>query len=61
MPLVPHEVAAVVAHRLRGLEPLMAGPHMPLVPPLSAAEQAMQLPVHAMLQRTPSAQTPLWH
>jgi hypothetical protein len=41
--------------------PTTADAHVPLAPPVSAAEQAWQVPVHAPLQHTPSTQKPLAH
>jgi hypothetical protein len=35
--------------------------HVPLVPPVNAAAQAWQVPVHAVLQQNPLAQKPLLH
>lgn len=61
VPLVPQVLVAVVAHRPRGFIPLVAVLHVPFAVLLSAAEQAMQVPVHAVLQQTPSAQKPLAH
>jgi hypothetical protein len=61
VPLVPHVRVAVVAHSPRGFIPLVAVLHVPFAMLFSAAEQAMQVAVHAVLQHTPSAQKPLWH
>lgn len=61
VPVVPHDVEAVVAHEPWGLVPSGALLHVPSAPTLSAAVHAWQLPVHAVLQQTPSAQNPLVH
>jgi hypothetical protein len=37
------------------------GAHVPLLPPVLAAEHARQLPVQVVLQQTPSMQLPLEH
>lgn len=48
-------------HSLRGSVPALAGRHWPLAAPVSAAAHALQLPVHAVSQHTPSTQLPLAH
>jgi hypothetical protein len=50
-PLVPQELAAVVAHWLLGSVPVVTVLHVPLAAPVSAFEQARQVPVHAVLQQ----------
>jgi hypothetical protein len=57
LPSVPQVEAAVAAQTPRGsAEPSITAPHVPSVPPLSAAEHAWQAPVHAVEQQTPSTQ-----
>ena len=48
-------------HSLRGWVPAVAGRHRPLAAPVSAPAHALQLPVHAVSQHTPSTQLPLAH
>ena len=50
-------------HSPRPRRPLATRVHVPLLPatPVSAAEHALQLPVHAVLQQNPSTQSPLLH
>jgi hypothetical protein len=43
------------------LLPVVAFAQVPLVPPVSAAEHAWHVPVHAELQQYPFAQKPLVH
>jgi hypothetical protein len=44
------------AHSLSGSVEAVTLPHAPLVPPLLAAEQAWQVPLHEVLQQNPSTQ-----
>ena len=49
-------------HSLSGSVPPAMLPHVPSAPlPFLAAVHAWHVPVHAVLQQTPSAQLPLWH
>jgi hypothetical protein len=60
LPVFPHGGAAV--HWPVGAAvPAVMSPHVPLVPPVSAAEHAWQVPVHATLQQKPFAQKPVSH
>jgi hypothetical protein len=62
LPSVPHVDAAVATQTLLGsVVPLVAAAHVPLTPPVSAAEHAWQAVLHAVLQQNPSAQKPLVH
>ena len=62
LPSRPQLVCAVAAQRPRGsVVPLVAALQVPSAPPVSAPAQAWHAPVHAMSQRTPSTQKPLWH
>jgi hypothetical protein len=63
LPLLPQVDIAVAVHWLAGTGavPAVTLPHVPSVPPVSAAEQAMHVPVQAKLQQTPLAQKPLAH
>jgi hypothetical protein len=60
-PSVPQLVAALAAHSFCGSVPTTTAPHTPLVPPVCAAEQAMQVPAHGVLQQNPSTQLLLAH
>jgi hypothetical protein len=62
----PHAPATQVAHApvqlVCGSVPSLTAPQVPSAPlALSAAVHAWQVPLHAMLQQTPSAQWPLVH
>ncbi len=48
-------------HSLSGSVPAVTSPQVPFAPPVLAAEQAWQVPPHAVLQQTPSTQLPLEH
>ena len=48
-------------HSLSGSVPAVTLPQVPFVPPVFAAEHAWQVPPHAVLQQTPSAQKPDAH
>ena len=57
-PSLPHVDCAVAEHMPRGLVPLPAGVHVPMLP---TCAQVLQAPVQAVLQHTPSTQLPLAH
>ncbi len=48
-------------HSLPGSVPAVTGRHWPSAAPVIAAAHALQLPVHAVSQHTPSTQLPLAH
>src|SRR6185437_833463 len=61
-PLVPQVEAADAPHSLSGSVPLLMSPQVPSTPlPFLAAVHAWQVPVQAVLQHTPSTQSPLEH
>jgi hypothetical protein len=55
LPVNPHGGAAVHWPDGAAVPPVTLA-HVPLVPPVSVAEHAMQVPVHAVLQQNPLAQ-----
>ena len=55
------EQTCVPAHSLSGSVPFVMAAHVPFVPPVFAAEQAWQAPVHVELQQKPSTHAPLEH
>lgn len=55
---VPSQVVAP-GHSFWGSVPALTKSHVPLVPPVSAAEHASQVPLHARSQHTESTQLPL--
>jgi len=57
----PAEHTCVPAHSLSGSEPVVTLPHVPLLPPVFAAEHAWHVPEHAFAQHTPSTQNVLVH
>ena len=63
MPLLPHvDIAAAVHWPAGAAVPGLTFAQVPFVPPVSAAEQAMHVLVHAELQQNPLAQErPLVH
>jgi hypothetical protein len=62
LPSFLHVDAACAVHWPLGSDaPAMTVPHVPLVPPVSAAEHAWHLPLHALLQQNPLTQLPIWH
>jgi hypothetical protein len=61
MPLFPQLAAPASLQSLSGSVPVVTGAQVPSVPPVFAAEHAMQVPVHAVLQQTPSTQLPFVH
>ena len=62
-PVVPQVLAACCAHSVPGSSPSATLSQVPLAPtpPLAAVEQPLQMPVHALLQQTPSTQNVLTH
>jgi hypothetical protein len=57
-PVFPHSVPVV---QRESVTPAVVGAQVPLVPPVFAAEQALQAVVQALLQQKPSAQNPEAH
>jgi hypothetical protein len=60
-PLVPQVLMLAIAHWFFGSVPEVTALHVPFGWPVSAFEQARQVPVQALLQQKPSTQLPLWH
>jgi hypothetical protein len=61
-PSVPHEPTPESVHSLSGSLPAVMGPQVPSAPlPFFTVVQATQVPLHALLQQTPSAQKPVVH
>jgi hypothetical protein len=61
LPVFPHGGLAVHWLAGTGAVPVVTSPHVPFVPPVSAAEHAWHVPVHATLQQKPFAQKPVSH
>src|SRR5688572_20970923 len=57
-PSLPHVDCSVAEHMVRGLVPLPAGTHVPMLP---TCAQVLHAPVQAVSQHTSSTQLPLAH
>jgi len=61
MPSRPQLKVVSCVHSLPGSVPAVTGRHRPLAAPVIAPAHALQLPLHAVSQHTPSTQLPLAH
>ena len=61
MPSCPQALPVSTAHSLSGSVPALIGRHFPSCPPVFKAEHAMQLPLHALSQQSPSTHDPEEH